>query len=111
MMRKNRYPNSFSRCGKYNPNTIVNVDYERKKTEKQHYEDSINRKRVLNEIEERCKNENLDEILNDIAQRSEIREQFGYLLKIGITDLSSIFKNWYQSYENNKMKNNYINIR
>ena len=79
------------------------------KEQKQPSEDTKKRAEILKEIEERsAKSEDINEIVNEIADREEIKEMFSYYAKNGITDLASIFKNWYISYKKNDKKTNYI---
>ena len=66
-------------------------------------EDRKNRQNILQEIEKRCgQGEDLDTVIAEIAEREEVKQQFDYYEKNGITDLSGIFKNWYQSYIKNQ---------
>ncbi len=107
-MRASRNPKIFKRNGNYRSgskslvNTVV---------KKENNDDQKNRQKIVQEIVARCNAENLDDIVNEISQRKEVKEQFDYYIKNGITDLSSIFKNWYLGYENNKSRNNNISIR
>ena len=67
--------------------------------------DTKNRKIIMDEIEFRIKKgEKIDEITTDIAGRDDVKEKFGYLLKHGISDLSKIFKGWYEAKQRNKEK-------
>ena len=74
------------------------------KTGKEISDDSINRSNVVKEIEKRCNaGENLDEVAKEIAKREEIKQQFSYFEKNGITTpLYEMFKNWYIGKQKNK---------
>ena len=106
---KQRRGNSFDGKGNYIPGTQMKFFEDKKPAEAS--EDSKNRKRILDEIQKRCdkSNENLDEVVNEIAQRSEVKEQFHYYAKNGITDLAPIFKNWYEAHKRNREKNAKLN--
>lgn len=100
----NRYSNMFDKNGKYKSESKSNFSRD-KEAKRKIIEDTINRRRVLNEMIVRCNNnESLDDIVNEIAQREEIKKQFDYYVKNGITDLAPIFKNWYNAHEKAKMK-------
>jgi len=104
-MRESRYPNSFDRGGRYKGEIMFS------RVEKTVSSDTENRRHVIEEIKERCNNgEKIDKIVEEIAARQNIKEQFDYYIKNGITDLTSIFKNWYQSYEKNKERNDKMKI-
>ena len=104
-MRVNRYPGLFERS---NGHSIRNMNSQwvvESKSPKVVSDDTMNRKNVLNEIGERCKTgEKLDDIVKELAEREEIKQQFDYFIKNGITDLASIFKNWYEGIQRNKEK-------
>ena len=96
----------FYKNGERRPHALpINIP----KEPKQPSQDTKKRAEILKEIEERCaKSENINEIVNEIAQREDVKEIFSYYAKNGITDLASIFKNWYQSYMTNKQRTNPI---
>lgn len=95
-MRANRY-SSFNTHGDYRGGAFSHLP--RNNEKKELSEDTKNRLKVVEEIHERCKQgEELREIVNEIATREEIKEQFGYYLKNGITDLPTIFENWYKGH-------------
>jgi len=99
-MSANRFPYSISKSGNYRSGSKANV---LNPTEKTVSNDTQNRHNILKEIETRCKQgEDLDSIITEIAEREEVKQQFDYYIKNGITDLSGIFKNWYQSYIKNQ---------
>lgn len=107
-MQKNRYPKFYSRGGRAKTNDIY---YGPQEKERVVSDDTKNRNRVLEEIENRCKNgEDLDTIVNEIAGRPEIKEQFAYYIKNGVvTPLETIFKNWYLAKQRNREKTDKIN--
>ena len=112
--RRSIYSNNdiFDKNGRRRPGIVTgkikNVNREKSPTQT----DKEKRARIVEEIQKRATNgETLDTIVNEIAQRSEVKMQFEYFSKNGITDLAPIFKNWYQSYEKNKDKDNRICIR
>ena len=97
----------FNKIGKRRPVVYVNkarVEIER---ENPAAKDTENRSKILREIEERCNNgETLDVVVAEIANREEVKTQFDYFAKNGIVDLTTIFRNWYESYARNKDRNN-----
>ena len=99
-MSANRFPYSISKSGNYRSGSKANV---LNPTEKTVSNDTQIRNNILNEIKKRCeKGENLDSIVTEIAGREKVKQQFDYYIKNGITDLSGIFKNWYQSHMKNQ---------
>lgn len=52
----------------------------------------------------------IDDIIEEIANREEIKKQFDYYEKNGIKDLAPIIKNWYESYNKNKGRTNNITL-
>lgn len=97
-MRASRNPYYFGKNGNRRPGCFSNIYISSAKEKaKEKSDDYINRQKILDEIETRCEknNENLDDVVDEIAQREEVKEQFNYFAKNGITDISSIFKNWY----------------
>lgn len=77
------------------------VPIERKK-ESATDKDRENRSRVLRQIEEAVsKGENLDKVVEKLANNDEITKQFEYLTRNGL-DLRRIFKSWYESSQKSK---------
>ena len=107
-IRKNRNPNSFNSKGNYRGGIFTNYA-----TEKQNREissDTQNRKIIMEEIKKRCENgEELNSVACEIAEREDVKKQFDYYIRNGITDLGAIFANWYRgrqkSLENLSKKN------
>ena len=101
-MRKNRNPKIYKRNGDLDAqvfwDTLI-VDKPREQTD-----DTKMRTSIMNELEERVgKGEEIDSIVEEISQREEVKNQFSYYSKNGITTpLSTIFKNWYISKQKNK---------
>ncbi len=108
-MRRDRYVKVFDRHGNYRPGSQA---FHRELDKAALSDDTKNRKKILDEISQRCENnEKLDDVVNEIAQRDEVKKQFDYYFKNGIKDLASIFKNWYMNFKVSKDKPNRINLR
>ncbi len=109
-MRASRSSYNFRKNGSYRPGSSSDFHISLVNKESDDY---MNRQRVLDEIKTRCEknNEKLDNVVDEIVKRKEIKEQFDYFTKNGITDIASIFKNWYNGYRKNKGKKTNIVIR
>ena len=94
-MRRNRNPNLFNSHGDYKGGALS--DYSTKSTKREASDDTKNRMLIIEEIKQRSsQGEKIEDIASEIAQREHIKNQFDYYIKNGITDLGTIFANWYK---------------
>ena len=94
-LRRNRNPNSFNSKGNYRGGVFSN--YSTQKNNREFSSDTQNRKRIIEEIKKRCENgEELNIVVCEIAEREDVKQQFNYYIKNGVTDLGTIFANWYK---------------
>lgn len=107
-MRANRFSKNFKQNGEYRGNAWNT----RISEETEYSQDTKLRMEILKEINKRVEDgENLDSIVNEISKRENVKNQFSYYAKNGITDLAGIIKNWYESYKKNLPKRNNMIIR
>ena len=106
MKRGRNRPNSFDKYVNYRGGIFV--DYNTiAKPKNEPSKDTEIRLRVRTEIDERCsKGENIDEVVQEIAEREEIKENFSYWTKNGITDIGKKIKEMYESYKKSESKKN-----
>lgn len=104
-----RSPKSFDKNGNYRGGFYIDISTPKEKTEVS--KDTEIRLRVRTEIDERCsKGENIDEVVREIAERREIKENFSYWTKNGITDIGKKLKEMYESYKKSESKTNRFRI-
>ena len=107
-MRANRFSQNFKHNGEYRGNK-----WNARITEETEFsEDTKMRMEILKEISKRTEaGENVDNIVDEISKRENVKNQFSYYAKNGITDLAAIIRNWYESYKKNFSKKNNMKIR
>jgi len=107
-MRANRFPQNFKHNGDYRGDK-----WNAKISEETEYsQDTKLRMEILKEISKRVEaGEVLESIVDEISKRENVKTQFSYYAKIGITDLAGIIKNWYESYKKNLPRRNNMVIR